>query len=241
MPKIRTLLVDDEYLALNLLEGYLQRLDDFEIVAKIREPLEALALLGREPVDLLFLDIQMPRLSGLELLRSLSRRPFTIFTTAYSEHAVEAFGLDAVDYLPKPYSFERLLQALNKARLALAAAAPLPAPGPGAGLPAPPAFLTIKADGQYRKVALADILFVESWQEYVRIHTPGGVLVALERLKNLEAQLPAGQFLRVHRSYLVAVGQVTALDGNELLLGKHRVPVSRDLREQVLMQIFGVG
>lgn len=237
MPTIRTLLVDDEYLALNVLEGYLQRLEDIEVVGKIREPLAALALLGREPVDLLFLDIQMPRLTGTELLRALARPPVTIFTTAYGEFAVEAFGLDAVDYLPKPYSFERLLQALHKARRALHAAGP----GPALAGPAAPAFLTVKADGQYRKVALADILFVESWHEYVRIHTAtGGVLVALERLKNLEAQLPAGPFVRVHRSYLVAVGQVTALDGNELLIGAHRVPVSRDLREQVLYQVFGV-
>ncbi|MBC8085238.1 MAG: response regulator, partial [Hymenobacter sp.] len=128
MPKIRTLLVDDEYLALNLLEGYLRQLDDIEVVAKIRQPLQALELLGRESVDLLFLDIQMPRLTGLDLLKSLSRRPVTIFTTAYSEFAVEAYGLDAVDYLPKPYSFERLLQALNKARLVLRPPATPPAP-----------------------------------------------------------------------------------------------------------------
>lgn len=237
MPPIRTLLVDDECLALNLLEEHLRQFDDIEVVAKARLPLQALEILGREPVDLLFLDIQMPQLRGTDLLGSLARRPVTIFTTAYSEHAVEAFGLDAVDYLLKPYSFARLLQALNKARQALrenGAATPPAAVGAGAD------FLTIRADGQYRKVALVDILFVESWQEYVRIHTTGGVLVALERLKNLEAQLPAGPFVRVHRSYLVATAQVTALDGNELLIGPHRVPVSRDLREQVLRQIFGV-
>ena len=236
MPKIRTLLVDDEYLALNLLEGFLGQLDDVEVLAKIKQPLAALEFLGREPVDLLFLDIQMPRLSGTDLLRSLPHRPVTIFTTAYSEFAVDAFGLDAVDYLTKPYSFERLLQALNKARQALR---PAPA-GPPEVAPAGATFLTVKADGQYRKVPLADILFVESWQEYVRIHTVGGVLLTLERLKNLEAQLPAGPFVRVHRSYLVATARVTALDGNELVLGPHRVPVSRDLREQVLRQIFGV-
>ena len=199
--------------------------------------MQALEILGREPVDLLFLDIQMPQLRGTDLLGSLARRPVTIFTTAYSEHALEAFGLDAVDYLLKPYSFARLLQALNKARQALRE----PAAAPRAGTGPPDGFLTVKADGQYHRVALADILFVESWQEYVRIHTTGGVLVALERLKNLEAQLPAGPFVRVHRSYLVATAQVTALDGNELVLGPHRVPVSRDLREQVLRQIFGVG
>ncbi len=238
MPKIRTLLIDDEYLALNLLEGFLGQLDDVEVLAKIKQPLQALEFLSREPVDLLFLDIQMPRLRGTDLLRSLPRRPVTIFTTAYSEFAVDAFGLDAVDYLTKPYSFERLLQALNKARQALRLPAPVPLPEAGLALAT---FLTVKTDGQYRKVPLANILFVESWQEYVRIHTVGGVLLALERLKNLEAQLPAGPFVRVHRSYLVAVGQVTALDGNELLIGPHRVPVSRDLREQVLRQVFGVS
>jgi len=237
MPKIRTLLVDDKYLALNLLEGFLGQLDDVEVLAKIRQPLLALEFLSREPVDLLFLDIQMTCLRGTDLLRSLPRRPVTVFTTGYSEFAVDAFGLDAIDYLTKPYSFERLLQALNKARQALRSA---PASLPETGL-AMATFLTVKADGQYRKVPLADILFVEAWQEYVRIHTPQGVLVTLDRLKNLEAQLPAGQFLRVHRSYLVAVARVEALLSNELQIGAHRIPISREARERVLQQVFGVG
>jgi len=232
---IRTLLVDDEYLALNLLAGFLQQVPDLEVVAKVKRPLEALTLLAQQPpIDLLFLDVQMPQLSGTQLLRTLTQRPVTIFTTAYSEYAVEAFGLDAVDYLPKPYSLERLLQAVGKARQALRLRHLPPV--------APPAFLTVKADGRYTRLPLADILFVEGWQEYVRIHTRRqGVVVTLERLKNLEQQLPAAHFLRVHKSYLVAISQVEALEGNELKIGAHRIPISRDARELVLAQVFGVG
>lgn len=240
MTPIRTLLVDDEFLALRLLEGFLKQLpgNDLEIVGTFQQPLQAFELLSREPVDLLFLDVQMPQLSGTDLLRALPIKPVTIFTTAYHEHAVEAFGLDAVDYLPKPFSFPRLVQAVNKARATLRARL-AEAPTPPAA--AAPAFLTVKSDGKYTRLPVDQILFVEGWQEYVRIHTTQGIFTQLDRLKNLEAALPTAQFMRVHKSYLVAVGKVQSLSGNELAIGPHRIPISRSSREQVLATIFRAG
>ncbi len=238
MPKLRVLLVDDEHLALTVLETFLRQLDDpdLEVVGRFQQPLQALELMGREPVDLLFLDVQMPRLNGMELLRGLQPRPLTIFTTAYSEYAVEAFGLDAVDYLPKPFGFPRFVQAMSKARAAWRARASAGAAAPS---DAAPDFLTVKADGRYSRVPFADLLFVEGWQEYARLHTTHGVVTVLERLKNLEAQLPPDRFMRVHKSFIVAIGKVEALEGNELKLGARRIPISRSSRETVLARVFG--
>ena len=244
MPKLRVLLVDDEHLALTVLSTLLGQLDDedVEIVGQFQQPLKALEFMGREPVDLLFLDVQMPRLSGMELLRSLNPRPLTIFTTAYSEYAVEAFGLDAVDYLPKPFGFPRFVQAMNKARAAWRARAGNETHEPPS-LPTPPAaapdFLTVKADGRYARVPFVELLYVEGWQEYARLHTTHGIVTVLERLKNLEAQLPADRFMRVHKSFIIAINRVETLEGNELKIGNRRIPISRSTREAVLARVFG--
>lgn len=246
---MNVLLVDDEYLALTLLETYLGQLqppDDWRVVGKFQQPLQALEFMSRETVDILFLDVQMPRLSGTDLLRALPpgvTRPIVVFTTAYDQYAVEAFGLDAVDYLPKPFSFPRFLQAAQKARSAALARTPRDQAALAATTPALPGtgFLSVRAGGQYRRVLFEQILFVEGWNEYVRIHTPQQVITVNERLKNVEAQLPVEQFLRVHKSFIVAMARVESLEGNELHIAAHRIPISRVHREQVLAMLFNVG
>jgi two-component system, LytTR family, response regulator LytT len=239
MTPIRTLLVDDEYLALNLLAGFLSQIPDIEVVDKCTSPIKALEVLNREPVDLLFLDIQMPLLSGTNLLKTLRNPPCTILTTAYSDYAVEAFELRVVDYLLKPFSLARLLQAVQRARewqqrnpptSPVAPAIPLPDDGPD--------FLTVKADGKILKIAFNEILFIEGLGEYVRIVCADRRVVVLQTLRHLEAILPPGQFLRTHKSYIVAIGCVSAIEGNQLEIGMHRVPVSRDKREEVISRIF---
>jgi two-component system, LytTR family, response regulator LytT len=244
MTPIRTLLVDDEYLALTLLAGFLSQIPDVEVVGQFTAPMKALDYLNREPVELLFLDIQMPLLSGANLLRSLRHPPVTIFTTAYSEYAVEAFDLNIADYLLKPFSFERLLRAVGRARdlihqPTLSVPAPVPALGPAAALPDP--FLTLKADGKLLRLPLADIWFIEGFGEYVRVVGPGGRVVALQTLKYLDEMLPPDQFLRIHKSYIVGIAHVSALDGNELVIGPHKIPISRDKRAEVVSRVFGGG
>ena len=238
MKTIKALLVDDEYLALNLLETFIQKVPGLEVVGKVKSPITALEILNQQAVDLMFLDIQMPALSGNSLLRTLQHPPLTIFTTAYSDYAVEAFGLNAVDYLLKPFSFERFLQAVNKAREQLdysgraGKQAQLVLPGESRD------FFSIKVDGKVVKVRFADILFIEGLKEYVRFVCRDARHVTLESLKNLEELLPADNFLRVHKSYIVAKDKVQSLNGNMLEIGQFKIPISRSKREEVVQAIF---
>ncbi|MBC7778025.1 MAG: response regulator transcription factor [Phycisphaerae bacterium] len=229
----RCLLVDDEHLALALLEKFVADTPGLEVAAACKSPVRAIEMLQSEPIDLLFLDIQMPILSGLNLLKSISRKPVTIFTTAYPQHAVDAFELDAVDYLLKPYSFERFTHAVEKAfvllrqREANASAQP-------------DGHLTVKADRQWVKIPVADIRYIEGWKEYVKIFLENEKVVTLESLNNLEATLPAEHFLRVHKSFIVAKNQVQKMDGEMLILiGNARVPVARARKKEVVKELFG--
>ncbi len=240
-PPIRTLLVDDEYPALQLLQSFLENVPDIEIVGATQSPLEALELLRRQHVDLLFLDIQMPHLKGNALVKALRRPPLVVFTTAYADYAVEAFELEAVDYLVKPYSLERLLLALDRVRARRGIAPPAQNNSLSANDASPSAntHLVVKSDGQWRRIPLADILYIEGLREYVRLVTRRGRYVVLERMHQLEQALPADRFIRTHKSWIVAIGQVEALEGNCLVLGEHRIPVSRNRRDEVVRRIFG--
>lgn len=230
---IKTMLVDDEYLALNLLETFVEKVPSLEIVAKTKSPIEAVAILQREEIDLLFLDIQMPTLSGNNLLKTLKHPPLTIFTTAYTDYALEAFELDAVDYLLKPFAFERFLQAVNKAKQLL----PIPATEINSTL-IEKGFFSIKVDGKIVKIYYDDILYVEGFKEYVRIVCKEGRFVTLESLKNLEAILPQDQFIRVHKSFIVAKKQVQSVEGNQLEIGPKKIPISRGKKDTIVRVIF---
>lgn len=238
MTTIKTLLVDDEYLALNLLEGFVNQIPDMEVIAKLKSPLKALEVLNQTKVDLLFLDIQMPTLSGNQLLKTLKHPPLTVFTTAYTDYAIEAFDLNVVDYLLKPFSFERFLQAVNKAREQLRLQQEVPVSGFAISPDQTDQFFTIKADGKFTKVRYDDILYIEGLKEYVRIVCTHSRHVILESLKNLEGSLPASQFLRVHKSYIVAKNKVQSVEGNLLEIGTTKIPISRSKREEVIQAIF---
>ena len=233
MKKINVLIVDDEYLALQLLENFIKEVPELELVAKTKSPLGAIDILNRESIDLLFLDIQMPTLSGVNLLKDLKKPPLTIFTTAYSDYAVTAFNLNVVDYLLKPFSFERFSQAVDKAKIQLSQAAANPLNKNEA-----PYFLSVKADAKIVKIFFADILFIEGLKEYVRIVCEKENIVTFERLKNLEATLPSDQFLRVHKSYLINTTKVKSMQGNLLAIGTHLIPISRGKKEMVVKRIF---
>ncbi len=229
MSNIRCLLVDDEHLALALLEKYISQIPDLEVVGLCKSPIRAVELLQQEAVDLLFLDIQMPFLNGINLLRSISNKPVTIFTTAYTQHAHEAYDLDAVDYLLKPFPFERFCHAVQKAREALRLRR---APA------GPEGMLIVRSERRLVKIPYDEIRYVEGWKEYVKIHTAEGKVVTLESLNHLEEILPLEHFLRVHKSYIVARAYVTQLEGSDLIVGKARIPVSRARRNQVVDILF---
>lgn len=235
MQKIKVLLVDDEYLALQLLENFIRKVPELEVVAKTKSPIDAIDILDQEEIDLLFLDIQMPTLSGVNLLKGLKTPPVTIFTTAYYDYALTAFDLNAIDYLLKPFSFERFLQAVNKAK------AQLSKPESQAAFSQKketPNFLSVKANGKIVKVFFDDILFIEGLKEYAKIVCETKSIVTFERLKNLETTLPSQQFLRVHKSYIINNSKATSIKGNILTIGGQLVPISRGKKDMVVKRVF---
>ncbi len=239
METIKALLVDDEYLALNLLENFIDQLPNIKVVGKVKSPLKALEILNSKPIDLIFLDIQMPALSGNNLLKTLNNPPVTIFTTAYEEFATQAFDLNAVDYLLKPFSFERFLQAVNKAREKIIWRKQNILSDGQPTTNGAPSFINIKVNGKILKLPFDDILLVEGLKEYVRFVCNSGRYVSLWSMKNLEDSLPSERFMRVHKSFIVNLNKVKALDGNCLEIEGHRVPISRQRREEVVRKIFG--
>lgn len=216
-------IVDDEPIAIEILSTYLGRLQDFRVRQTFTNPIQAFEALQHQPVDLLFLDIQMPELSGLDLLKSLRQRPAVVLTTAFREFALEGFDLDVVDYLLKPVPFERFLRAIDKFH-ARTAAQPS---GLSTPAPAEQASLIVRTDRKNLKLPLADILYLESLKDYVRIVTPAGKILTKETLAHFEQTLPAAQFLRVHRSFLVAKDKVSARSADGLEIGKTLIPVGR--------------
>jgi DNA-binding LytR/AlgR family response regulator len=229
MNPIRCAIVDDEELARALLENYAGRLPNLQLAGMCKDPLEALQLLQEQAVDLLFLDIQMPELTGIEFLRSLTQRPLVIFTTAYSEYALEGYELDVLDYLLKPISFERFVQAVNKAaeRLRLLS-----------NEKGEKDYILVKADHKVHRLRYDDILYVQSMLEYVAFHTPEGRILSLGSLRSLEDELPKSLFIRVHKSFIVAKKRVTTLEGNTMHIGKEKIPIGASYREEVMRELF---
>ncbi len=231
--KIRCLVVDDEELARALLENYVGRLPTLELIGQCKDPMEAIQIMQEQPVDLLFLDIQMPGLTGIEFLRSLQQKPLVIFTTAYPDYALEGYSLDVTDYLLKPFSFERFVQAVNKASEMLQLkSGTKPAQADAKD------FILVKAEHRIHRIKYDDINFIQSMREYVAYYTPGGRILSLNSLKSLEIELPADRFMRIHKSYIVAIDKVSTLEGNTVHIGKEKLPIGASYREAVLERIF---
>ncbi|HMB90630.1 MAG TPA: LytTR family DNA-binding domain-containing protein [Rhodothermales bacterium] len=226
---IRCLIVDDEPLAVEVIRTHLAKLSDVEVIATCHDALEAFGLLRKHEVDLLFLDIQMPQLTGVDLMKALDDPPAVIFTTAHRDYAVEGFDLNAVDYLLKPISLPRLLRALDKFRT-LHAATATPSATPADAL-------NVRVDRQVVKVPLADIRYIESMSDYVQIHTTKRTLITKERISHLADKLAPHGFLRIHRSFLVPAHQVTAFTSEEVQVGEKRLPISRSYKQAVLARL----
>jgi len=210
---------------------------------KFNSPLKAIDLIKSGEVDLLCLDIQMPDITGVDFLRTLSQTPDVIFTTAYQEYALEGFNLNVTDYLLKPFSFERFLQAVNKVLDKSGVVARTDADnGP---YPLPPqtsvaeSYLTIRADRRLYKINFADLNYIEGQKAYVTFHTVKGKITALASLKDLEGLLPDNQFLRIHKSYIVAMRDIISLEGNILEVGHVKLPVGKMYKEKVL-NVFNI-
>ncbi|GJM33883.1 MAG: DNA-binding response regulator [Saprospiraceae bacterium] len=239
MNNIRCLIVEDEELARTLLENYISRLPNLELVAQCKNPLEAIKVMGTQQIDLLFLDIQMPELTGIEFLKTLSQKPLVIFTTAYSQYALEGYSLDVVDYLLKPFGFERFVQAVNKAgelfRLRQQGASPQII----AQQESPEKdHILVKSDHKIHRLPYSEILYIQSMREYVAYHTPGKRILSLGSLKALETSLPPELFIRIHKSYIVAKSKVATLEGNMVHIGNEKIPIGASYREEVVRELF---
>jgi len=227
--KIRCIAIDDEPLALQQLAGYSQKIPYLDLVGQCSGAFQALEILENQKVDLIFVDINMPDLNGLEFVKSLTQKPLIIFTTAYSEYALEGFKVDALDYLLKPFSFAEFSKAAGKARNQFELIQNSPEK-----LESDDDFLFIKSEYKLLRVNLNDIQFIEGMKEYVRIHVMGQKpIMTLLSMKSLETKLPNEKFMRVHRSYIVNLEKVNTVERFTIVYDdKHRIPVSDNYKEK---------
>jgi DNA-binding LytR/AlgR family response regulator len=232
MKNFRCLILDDEPLAIDVIENYLQRLDNIDI-QRCENPIEAFKLLQTEKFDLIFLDIQMPFLTGIDFLKTIKNPPAIIITTAYRDYAVEGFELEVLDYLVKPISFPRFMKAFERA---------FKHSVPGNDTPENAAqpgneYLFLKVDRKFVKVLLQDILYIESLKDYIRVKTKAGTYVSYQSLSSITEKLPADKFVRVHRSFTVAVDKIDAIDGNGIEIDGKSIPVSREHRQEFFKKV----
>lgn len=235
---MRCLIVDDEEMAIKVIENHLQQIEGLEVIATCFNAIDAFTILQRQKIDLLFLDIQMPKMSGIGLLKSLSHKPHVILTTAHREFALEGFELDVVDYLLKPISFNRFLKAIGKVfRLENN---PLSfAPPPMAKPPTEPAFFYIKSERQFIKILLEEVLYIESLRNHVKILTSNATYTTLLGISQMEEKLPPQHFIRIHRSFIVSLSKVSRFSQGNLMVGEQHLPIGQSYREQVLKVLEG--
>ncbi len=231
---MKAIIVDDEPLALDVLETYIEKMPNIELVQKCENALESNEALKNHDVDLMFLDIQMPQITGVEFLKSLKNPPEVIFTTAYPEYAVEGFELDAADYLLKPISLERFMKSVNKVSEKLGKTIE----NPSGVVEMEGDFIFVKADKKLIKVDFDDIIYIEGLKDYVIIRQEAGRVITLQTMKSLEKKLPTSTFKRIHRSYIVNIHKINAVVGNMLEVTekgstKH-LPIGKNYREELL-------
>ncbi len=224
---LNCIIIDDEELARVLLKSYVDKLSFLTFKGEFENPLDALEILKSQPVDVVFLDIQMPQLKGTDFAKLIPATTRVIFTTAYSEYALDGFELNAIDYLLKPITFERFLAAVNKVKIASEGTSESSIQT-----------ITIKSGYDLHKVNLADILYIKSDSEYVMFYLENRKIMAYQSLKSLVETLPAASFMRVHRSYIVNKNAVTGMKGRDLLIGTNIIAVSDSYYDKVKNELF---
>ncbi|GAA3918834.1 response regulator [Chitinophaga oryziterrae] len=227
--KIKCIVTDDEPFARKGLQGYIEKVDFLELTGICENAIELNSMLKQQEVDVLFLDIEMPYMSGIELLKNLTNPPKVIFTTAYEKYAMEGYELEVLDYLLKPVSFERFLKSANKIydyfkQQQQGAAAE--------------DYFFVKADNKLEKISTADILFIEAMENYIAIYIKDRKVITHLTLKMIQERLPVADFVQPHKSYLVAMNKIDAIEGNVLHIAEFEVPVSKYQKEDVLMKVL---
>ncbi|HQG76988.1 MAG TPA: LytTR family DNA-binding domain-containing protein [Bacteroidales bacterium] len=227
--RISAIAVDDEPLALQLVTGYIEKTPWLELAGSFDNPVDAMDFVEEHNVDLVFVDIQMPDLNGIEFTRSVKRSPKVIFTTAYDKYAIEGFKLDIVDYLLKPFSYEEFLKAVNKARRLI-----MLEKGTADKIESSNEFLFLKSEYKIRRIDFNDILYIEGLKDYVKVYLMDQAkpVMSLTTLKLLESKLPASKFMRVHRSFIVNLEKVDTIERGRIIFGKTYIPVGEQYKEK---------
>jgi DNA-binding LytR/AlgR family response regulator len=226
--EIKCIITDDEPVAREGLRGYIEKINFLTIVGECEDAIELNNMLKTEQPDLLLIDIEMPHISGLELLSSLKTPPKVIVVSAYEQYAIKGYELDVVDYLLKPVTFDRFVKAVNKVHDLFVQETKNQSDE----------FVFVKSDRLYKKIFLKNILFIESMENYVVIYTGESKETVHTTLKQILQSLPDKTFLQVHRSYIVNASQIKAIEGNQLVIGKYKIPIARNLREEVFDTIL---
>jgi DNA-binding LytR/AlgR family response regulator len=234
---INVLIVDDEPLALDILENFVGRIPELHLVRRCENALEAQEALEEHEIDLMFLDIQMPQMTGIDFLKTLENPPLVVFTTAYSNYAVEGFELNALDYLLKPISFDRFEKAVQKA-IANYDLHERAEHSDDAALPEEVDHIYVKSDKRLIRVKYTDMIYIEGLKDYVIIRMDSGRVITLQTMKSLEEKLPRNMFRRVHRSYIVSIDKIRAIEGNMIeVLEKgviKKIPIGKNYKDELL-------
>lgn len=226
---VKCIIIDDEPLAIEILESYVAKVEQLQLVGTFRNAISAFTFLQQHSVDLIFLDIQMPKLSGIDFLKTLKQPPKVIFTTAFRDYALQGFELEIVDYLLKPIPFDRFLRAVAKvlhqpANLSTGVKQDVPSDN----------YVYFKVDKKMIKTKMADVLYIESIKDYVKVKTPDKEIVTQQKISYLEESLPREQFLRIHRSFIVNLEKIDAYSATDVEIGKHSIPIGRNYKNDVM-------
>jgi DNA-binding LytR/AlgR family response regulator len=234
LKSINCLIVDDEPVAREILESHLAKIDAVNVVAGCKNAIEAFHYINAEKIDLIFLDINMPEISGLSFAKSINRNIKIIFTTAYREYAVDGFDLQAVDYLLKPISFERLLQSINKYFEENVVVENV---FTKEIVPERSDFIFVRSDRKMIKISIPDILYIESLADYIKIHLPNNTVITRETMSSIEAKLPQQDFFRVHRSFVVSIAAIESFTNEYIEINRKQIPISRSYKKEVLERL----
>lgn len=227
--KVRCIIVDDEPLAIEILESYVAKVEQLQLVSTFRNAVSAFTFLQQNSVDLIFLDIQMPKLSGIDFLKTLKHPPKVIFTTAFRDYALQGFELEIIDYLLKPIPFDRFLKAVAKVLHQ-----PSTVPAASKQDVVSDNYVYFKVDKKMIRTRMADVLYIESIKDYVKVKTPEKEIVTQQKISYLEESLPREQFLRIHRSFIVNLEKIDAYSATDVEIGKHNIPIGRNYKNDVM-------
>lgn len=232
--KIKCIIIDDEPLAISVIENHLKNFDNIEVTHTFTNPVKAFGVLQQEKIDLIFLDINMPQMQGFTFIENLNFKPLVVITTAYREYAVKSFELDVLDYLVKPIPFDRFLKTINKVYQQINSTSTTETK-----LNQEP-HIFLKVDKKLVKVNLNDILFIESLKDYIKIATTIGDYVVHKSLTAISEELPQSNFIRVHRSYNISINKISAIEGNTIEIAGRRIPIGRNYLKQTKERIFNI-